>query len=621
MRKARLLLGAAAAALVVVAAAAAARAPRQTSPIGAFQLRSVQVAEYPTVRLVVRSANPSAEPAVFENGAQITDVRYANLGTSKAIVLAIDRSQSMTGTPLARAAAAAKQLLQRKQPLDRVELVTFGSTALAAAEFSTSAADATAALSSIAPDPTPGTALYDAAILSANQLRAQKLAGRVLVLLTDGHDLGSGGTLRAALRAARRADVVIDTIALGHAAATPLKALAAGTGGSFYSSPTPAALSSVYARVSSELDHIWNVTYTTNALPGERIVVSLGSPHGPRMAVELPITPTHPNPLVPRFLLRGAGGVVLLVVAVAGLIVLAVRRLRAVPRSERIKQRVLEHTRPPSRRGQQRKRPPLAQLVELVNRRLRGIPQLKRLERLVEAAAIPASPATVLAASGGLGFVAALLIGVGTGSPVLAVMIFLVGVAGPLLGLHALARRRVAALENQLPDTLATIAGSLKVGHGLKQALQTVAGEDAPPVSVELRRVLAEARLGRPLEEALVAMCERLASEDLLYVATAVDVQSQVGGSLAGVFETVAETVRDRQQHRRRLRAVTSTSRATATVMAIMPFGFLALMLVISPHYVLPFLESHIGHVLMLASLVSIAIGAFLLNRIASVKS
>jgi len=227
----------------------------------------------------------------------------------------------------------------------------------------------------------------------------------------------------------------------------------------------------------------------------------------------------------------------------------------------------------------------------------------------------------VLAASGGLGFVAALLIGVGTGSPVLAVMIFLVGVAGPLLGLHALARRRVAALENQLPDTLATIAGSLKVGHGLKQALQTVAGEDAPPVSVELRRVLAEARLGRPLEEALVAMCERLASEDLLYVATAVDVQSQVGGSLAGVFETVAETVRDRQQHRRRLRAVTSTSRATATVMAIMPFGFLALMLVISPHYVLPFLESHIGHVLMLASLVSIAIGAFLLNRIASVKS
>src|SRR5581483_5410804 len=219
------------------------------------------------------------------------------------------------------------------------------------------------------------------------------------------------------------------------------------------------------------------------------------------------------------------------------------------------------------------------------------------------------------------GFVAALLIGVGTGSPVLAVMIFLVGVAGPLLGLHALARRRVAALENQLPDTLATIAGSLKVGHGLKQALQTVAGEDAPPVSVEMRRVLAEARLGRPLEEALVAMCERLGSADLLYVATAVDVQSQVGGSLSGVFETVAETVRERQQHRRRLRAVTAASRATATVLAIMPFAFLALLLLVTPHYVLPFLSDHLGRVLIFASVISVGIGWLLLNRIASVKS
>ena len=101
---------------------------------------------------------------------------------------------------------------------------------------------------------------------------------------------------------------------------------------------------------------------------------------------------------------------------------------------------------------------------------------------------------------------------------------------------------------------LSTIAASLRVGHGLKASLQSIAKEGAPPISTELRRVLSEARLGRPLEESLVAMCERLGSDDLLYVATAVDVQSQVGGSLAGVFNTVAETVRVRQQHRARCR-------------------------------------------------------------------
>ena len=66
---------------------------------------------------------------------------------------------------------------------------------------------------------------------------------------------------------------------------------------------------------------------------------------------------------------------------------------------------------------------------------------------------------------------------------------------------------------------------------------------------------------------------------------------------------------------------MTATSRATATVMAIMPFGFLAVMLLVSPHYILPFLESHIGRVLMVGSVVSIGIGAFLLNRIASVRT
>jgi tight adherence protein B len=123
------------------------------------------------------------------------------------------------------------------------------------------------------------------------------------------------------------------------------------------------------------------------------------------------------------------------------------------------------------------------------------------------------------------------------------------------------------------------------------------------------------------LEEALVSMCERLGSEDLIYVATAVDVQTQVGGSLAGVFETVATTVRERQQLRRRVRAITSTGRATASVMSGMPIAFLGILLLASPHYVTPFLNSHIGHVLMVASVISIAIGAFLLSRIVSVKA
>ena len=69
--------------------------------------------------------------------------------------------------------------------------------------------------------------------------------------------------------------------------------------------------------------------------------------------------------------------------------------------------------------------------------------------------------------------------------------------------------------------------------------------------------MLGEERLGRPLDEAIDAMCERIGSPDLEYVATAINVQAQTGGSLAGLFDTLSETVRERQRHARKVHALT----------------------------------------------------------------
>ena len=102
--------------------------------------------------------------------------------------------------------------------------------------------------------------------------------------------------------------------------------------------------------------------------------------------------------------------------------------------------------------------------------------------------------------------------------------------------LRVVATRRIHAFEEQLPDVLSTIAGSLRVGHGLKASLQGIADEGAPPISTELRRVLVGGAARPAARGVAVAMCERLGSDDLLYVATAVEVQSQVGGSLSDLL-------------------------------------------------------------------------------------
>jgi tight adherence protein B len=167
---------------------------------------------------------------------------------------------------------------------------------------------------------------------------------------------------------------------------------------------------------------------------------------------------------------------------------------------------------------------------------------------------------------------------------------------------------------------LATIASTLRAGHGLRTALKAIVDDGAPPASEEVARVLGEEKLGRPLDQAIDAMCKRIGSPDLEYVATAINVQSQAGGSLAGLFDTLSETVRDRQRHARKVRALTALGRMSALVLVLMPIGLAALMTLISPSYMTPLYTTTGGHILMVMCLTSIAIGALILKRIVSVR-
>ena len=590
---------------------------------GAYQVRRVDTAAYPTVHLLVRSTPGAPAPPVYENGARVTLTQRENLGQSKALVLAIDRSQSMRSAALSQAGAAADWLLQHKRPADVAAIVTFASSAVAQTGFSQATIDGDSALRTLSTDPVQGTALYDAVALSATELAHQPLAGRVLVLLTDGHDVGSASSFGGALRAARKAGVVVYTIALGNADDGVLRRLAKGTGGAFYTSPTSSSLAAVYRRIARELDRTWRLAYVTSARPGDRISITVGPLGSASSTVSLPGRRSAPyRPWLPHVFRTRLGA--LIVALAAGLLLFGIAFATATrPRAVRIKRLVWQHTElaVPRPRTRSRGLPAIRPALAAIDRRFRTLPQWARVQRLVERAGLRMPAASVLATGAALAFVLSLFAAVAASSSFVIVVLFVLGLVAPFAVLQILASRRLRAFDAQLPDVLATMASSLRAGYGLRAALQTVVDEGAPPVSVELRRVLAEARLGRPLEEALISMCERLGWSDLLYVATAVEVQSQVGGSLAGVLGTVADTVRLRQQHRRRVRTLTATGRSSAIVLAILPFVFAGLLAVLDPSYMLPFLRSHAGHVLSVVCVISIAIGAALLNRIVNIKA
>src|SRR5262249_18368937 len=158
------------------------------------------------------------------------------LGAAKSIVVAIDTSQSMKGRSIADAAAAARAFIDAKGKGDLVSVVSFGRHALQLTGFSTSSAQADGVLRGLRVDGQPGTALYDAVGASAKSLKTSDQPGRVIVLLTDGHDVSSVASLDAAVEAAHNAGAAVYPIGIESSDFDPsaLRSLADETGGTYH---------------------------------------------------------------------------------------------------------------------------------------------------------------------------------------------------------------------------------------------------------------------------------------------------------------------------------------------------------------------------------------------------
>ena len=151
------------------------------------------------------------------------------------------------------------------------------------------------------------------------------------------------------------------------------------------------------------------------------------------------------------------------------------------------------------------------------------------------------------------------------------------------------------------------------------QSVSTVAAEAPSPTGQEFARVSVENQLGRTVEQSLRAMAGRMENEDLEWVVEAIDIQYEVGGDLAEVLDTVAETIRDRDQIRRQVKALSAEGRISAVILVTMPFAIAFLINMVSPEYLTELTGTGIGRVMIGAALVMIGIGAAWIKRIVKV--
>jgi tight adherence protein B len=593
-------------------------------------LRGVDVSGYPTVRatLVAPVASDQA-PTLTENGRKVLDLQAQNLASAKSVVVAVDRSRSMSGQRLADAVGAARSFVAAKAPSDRIGVVVFGSKAVQLTKFSTSTTDADDALRTMAVDPKSGTALYDALAVSTQMLSTEEGRARVVVLLTDGDDVSSQTPLHDALASARKAGVLVYPIGIattGHGQSA-LQAMADRTGGTYHATATSAALKSVYSSIASELRRTWRLEYVTAARPGDTVHIRVAlNPEGAAFTdVTVPgsLEPTKPSSRTLPGPFYSPLGALVLTFLVAILVLAAVGFAMTGAKGSWIKSRLAPHVEggPGRRRREKGERlAAFAGLFRATETAFGHRKPWKRVQTRLERAAVPLRTVEFMYLMAGCGFLLMLLSAVTGRSTLGSLIAFVIGALVPYGWIALKARRRMNAFDDQLPDLLVTLAASLKAGHSFKQGLQTIVDEGHEPASTELGRVITDTRLGRPMDEALSETAERIGSKNFSFVITSVTIQRQVGGSLSGLFDMIADNVRQRQQFARKIRGLTAMGRASAYVLIGLPFFIALVITLLNPTYMDPLYHTSTGHMLIFMMLGMMAFGSLVLKKIVSFR-
>lgn len=532
------------------------------------------------------------------------------------IVLVIDSSNSMQqGNLIERVLDGARAFVAGKSLVDQIAIVTFNTQVLLLQDFTSDKALLDAAIDKIAIG--PDTALYDG-IIRASALFQDSSLQPNLIVFSDGGDTASRASAVRAEASVENAGAALFAIGVENSGFKILEGMAAATGGSSAIASDPAGVGALFQKVQETLRRQYVVTYASTATGGAvPLTLSVGDQQATAEfaagsnqggAASLKPEPVA-KPSGPAFLRSSFGlwlGLVLVLAAAVALI--ASLGTTFLGRENSLNRALLPYgegyvasaeDEDDGKSPQLAQTPMLQRAVEATGQFAERQGLLTKIEGQLERANLPLRPAEAIFFYFAGVIVLGLLLIALTGNPFGALIGTVLAAMVPPATLSFLATRRQKAFDSLLPDTLQLMASTLRAGYSLMQGLEAVSQEVSEPVGRELRRVVTEARLGRPLEESLEGVAERMDSADFGWAVMAIRIQREVGGNLAELLVTVAETMTERERLRRDVNALVAEGKISAIVLTLLPIGLGFFIYSVNPDYMSPLFNETIGKILL----------------------
>lgn len=561
-------------------------------------------------------------------------IPLADAGLDSSIAVVLDNSVNVSNATVQLAKEDLEALSPGTGPIAELGLVSVGDGARIAAQPGTQWSEVSSTFDPVAPN--GRTALWDGVVMAADMLSGSDTQ-RNIVIVVGSADAASTTSFSKAVSTLREANVMVHVIAMHGSTAdgAALRELVGHTGGSFQVG-ADTEFAKLYGNVDSVIRGQYRATIEdVPAYKGELANLSLtvGSEtvqagYRPNI-LSIGADAVRPAPSVGDAS-AGFFSSDIVKFAIVGLVALGAAGAFFAVANLVTKRRdglnyALRHYDEGYGGGvdTQEQGPAksaiLQRAVEVTGSIAEDRGFLVRVESLLERADLPLRAAEALTFYLGGAAASVILAFVVTGNAMAALGVVLLALIAPGFVVDFLAKRRKKKFNRMLPDMLQLLAGTLRAGYSIGQGFEAVSGEVDEPMGKELRRAVTEARLGRPLDEALDAVAVRMDSDDFGWAVMAIRIQKEVGGNLAELLMTVSETMIQRERLRRDVASLTAEGRMSAIILGLLPPGLGVVMYFMNPEYISK-LFSGTGLFLLVASLVMMLIGFLWMKKTITIE-
>jgi tight adherence protein B len=582
---------------------------------------------------------------ILENNEKVQDFtikRVATITEPIGIVLVLDTSGSMKEQPIEDAKNAASLFMDEMKPYDEFSVVGFADKVTIYSSFTS---NRQLLKNSIAQIEAEGeTSMFDGIMKSLEQFENKKdLKDKYIIILTDGMDTVSKFKPEDIISKAKEEEVTIYSVALMSYDFNPIdiENISSETNGELLTATDSTELKDLYSAISRKIRNQYVISYTSLWPNTETIDINITvndsgltssvstiykNPFYTPPPTDIVASPAK-SPFLAIFDIWWMKLVLYIIILIGITLFLFSLILIILPSQNLLKRRTDFYDYNKTYKYPEEEFDKNKGKIKIFNRIVKIISKVASRRGFIELFNLRLQKAGMSIRASEfitLHIMAVITLSVGiyllTKNLLLTLVLVMVIILAPFILLNFKASVRVKKLNEQLPDTLQLISSSLKAGYSLSQSINMIIDEASPPISDEFKIVLSEIRMGLPEKDALERMAKRINSELFDWTALAVSIQSEVGGNLAEVMDTISDTIRDRERTLRQIKALTAEGRISAYILIGLPIIMTLVLVMLNREYISLLITTKIGLAMLSVASILMITGIIWILKIINVK-